>query len=394
MEPRVELSAPVLNKIMKIANTTTRDRGYTRSYYSYPAKFLAHLPRALIEMFTQEDDLIYDAYCGGGTTGLEAYLLNRRFVGYDVNPFAIFISRVKTTKIERNALESSLARVCQLTVGKKVRSDIVILDDEERQLLGRRVSDEIVGLASRILDLEEKLRDFFLLALIHSIKIVGRRDFRGLLEKHAKANAQTTLVSFQGSSKTEYAEPSFLPLFKHKAIKMIQEMESLPCARHKPEFFLASNHRTNLGSSCVDLLITSPPYKDVDVEYMQLQIQRPAMHRSKRFNIIARLLGVPQVDKETLCGFRDTKYWENLRPSLLECSRVLKADRPAFFWTGFKDPSDKHTFEEVLGWAGFEVVRTLSVVLGKDRAASSRSLHHGRDTGMLERDFLFISRKG
>ncbi|UCG90750.1 MAG: site-specific DNA-methyltransferase, partial [Candidatus Heimdallarchaeota archaeon] len=69
-----------------------RDKGYTRTFYSYPAKFLSKLPRGLIERFSKKEELIFDPFVGGGTTGLEAMLLERQFIGYDINPFAILVS--------------------------------------------------------------------------------------------------------------------------------------------------------------------------------------------------------------------------------------------------------------------------------------------------------------
>ncbi|MFX0051117.1 MAG: DNA methyltransferase, partial [Candidatus Hermodarchaeota archaeon] len=77
-----------------------REHGLTHTFYSYPAKFLSKLPRALIKRYTDEGELILDPFVGGGTTGVEAMVLNRRFIGYDLNPFAIFVSKVKTTFID------------------------------------------------------------------------------------------------------------------------------------------------------------------------------------------------------------------------------------------------------------------------------------------------------
>ena len=62
--------------------TPERDKGYTRTFYSYPAKFQAKLPRGLIKRYSSENDLIFDPFVGGGTTGLESMLLNRKFLGY------------------------------------------------------------------------------------------------------------------------------------------------------------------------------------------------------------------------------------------------------------------------------------------------------------------------
>ena len=73
------LTEDQLNHIRKFASPS-REKGYTRSIYSYPAKFLSHLPRELIKIFSREDDHVCDPFIGGGTTGLESMLLNRPFV--------------------------------------------------------------------------------------------------------------------------------------------------------------------------------------------------------------------------------------------------------------------------------------------------------------------------
>ena len=44
----------------------------------YPAKFLAKLPRELILLFTKRNDLVFNPYCGGGTTGLESMILGKK----------------------------------------------------------------------------------------------------------------------------------------------------------------------------------------------------------------------------------------------------------------------------------------------------------------------------
>ena len=46
-----------------------RESSHTHSIYSYPAKFLSHLPRGIIAKLSQnEGDLVCDPFSGGGTT--------------------------------------------------------------------------------------------------------------------------------------------------------------------------------------------------------------------------------------------------------------------------------------------------------------------------------------
>ncbi len=45
--------------------------------------------RNLLIRYSEEDDLVLDCMVGGGTTAIEAKLLNRNFIGTDVNPKAV-----------------------------------------------------------------------------------------------------------------------------------------------------------------------------------------------------------------------------------------------------------------------------------------------------------------
>src|SRR5262249_8372895 len=89
-----------LGRIEALANRPRRDHGATRAIYSYPAKFQAHLPAQLLSLFTTSGGLVVDPFSGGGTTGLEAFLSGRRFVGADINPFGWLLARVKTTPVD------------------------------------------------------------------------------------------------------------------------------------------------------------------------------------------------------------------------------------------------------------------------------------------------------
>jgi DNA methylase len=136
------------------------------------------------------------------------------------------------------------------------------------------------------------------------------------------------------------------------------------------------------------LVVTSPPYKDLDVEYGLLQIQRRDLGKSKRSRVIWNLLGAPVQSKIELCGGRGATYWSRLAPALREIRRVLAPGAPAFFWTGFKTDGDRDAFVARLAEAGLPARHLVPVSLSSDRVASSRSTHHGRATGMMARDYL------
>ncbi len=370
----MSLSDKDIEWIAKLA-IPERDKGYTRTYFSYPAKFQAKLPRGIIKKYSSEKECVLDPFVGGGTTGLESMLLNRKFLGYDINPFAIFLSKVKTTFIEPSLLVDTLDSILNSNTNFPTYQDI--LDDDDKLCLGKQISHEINMLFNSIRQNSgtQNVQWFFELALIHSTKIVGRRDFE---------------------LRNNWKNASIIPIFQQKSKKMIKGISTLPRnIPFKPEFKIASSHNIDLEDDSVDLIITSPPYKGIDVEYQQLQLQRRSMQRSKRSNIISTILGTTPLQKKRLCwtGRSGKVYWENCLKSLKECYRVLKNDKLAFFWVGFKSLEDKSKFKAQLERTGFHICDFLHVSLSNDRAASGRSTHHGKATGMMSNDYLFIVKK-
>jgi hypothetical protein len=64
-------------------------------FYRYPARFTPAFARSAIAAFTRRGDLVLDPFVGGGTTLVEARLAGRLGLGSDLNPLAVFVSRVK-----------------------------------------------------------------------------------------------------------------------------------------------------------------------------------------------------------------------------------------------------------------------------------------------------------
>ena len=72
------------------------DRGKWATHDAkYRGNWSPYIPRNVILRYSQEGDTVLDPFVGGGTTAVEAKLTNRNFIGFDINPVAIKISRKK-----------------------------------------------------------------------------------------------------------------------------------------------------------------------------------------------------------------------------------------------------------------------------------------------------------
>ena len=77
----------------------------THGYHKYPAKFIPHLVRKLLQEYSDPGDHILDPFGGCGTTLVEAKLSGRNSFGIDVNKVAVLISRAKIRAISPKLLE-------------------------------------------------------------------------------------------------------------------------------------------------------------------------------------------------------------------------------------------------------------------------------------------------
>ena len=79
-------------------------RYLTHGFHTYPAKMVPQIANKILNKFGQNAKILFDPFCGSGTTLVEGKLKNINCVGFDLNPLALLIANVKTTRIEENIL--------------------------------------------------------------------------------------------------------------------------------------------------------------------------------------------------------------------------------------------------------------------------------------------------
>ncbi|HOL58140.1 MAG TPA: DNA methyltransferase, partial [Spirochaetota bacterium] len=84
-------------KDFKLENNTVwsfKSRGNWATHNgNYRGNWSPYIPRNVILKYSNENDTVLDYFCGSGTTAVECKLLNRNFIGIDINEKAIELAR-------------------------------------------------------------------------------------------------------------------------------------------------------------------------------------------------------------------------------------------------------------------------------------------------------------
>ena len=74
----------------------------------HPAPFPIELPHRLIDLYSFENDVVYDPFMGSGTTAVAAVRTGRRYFGYEVNPEYHSLSEKRIMHAEMSMYQQSL----------------------------------------------------------------------------------------------------------------------------------------------------------------------------------------------------------------------------------------------------------------------------------------------
>lgn len=70
--------------------------------HKWPGRKPANLWAKHIENYTETGDIVLDPFCGSGITPIEAIILGRKGIGFDLNPMAIFLTKIFAKYIDAN----------------------------------------------------------------------------------------------------------------------------------------------------------------------------------------------------------------------------------------------------------------------------------------------------
>src|ERR1035438_5028827 len=125
---------PILEAIPAARQEEARHYGV----HPYFTRRPANVVRDYVERFSEEGDVVLDPFGGTGVTAIESFLLGRKAIQNDLNPFANFIARniADTTIPSITTLRQAFERVrlaCEESV-QKIENDEAVAKAALKQL--------------------------------------------------------------------------------------------------------------------------------------------------------------------------------------------------------------------------------------------------------------------
>lgn len=250
-------------------NFHEKDSTYaSHNFHAFAAKFPPQLPKVFIQGLTDRGDTVLDPMMGSGTTIVEAFLAGRRAIGFDIDPLAVHLCRVKVTplNVERLtalgeevlngamwlfAAPTTVAEELPRRFDPKTREFINywFLPDTQRELMALIMAIENVK--------DKAIRDFLELTFSSIIitKSGGVSMARDLA--HTRPHRDETKVP-----------KSALAAFEYRLKKNIAGIAELRDGEGSVELHSGDARTLTLANESVDLVVTSPPYANA-IDYMR-----------------------------------------------------------------------------------------------------------------------------
>jgi len=268
----------------------------SHNFHSFPAKFPPQLPAMFIEHLTEVGDMVLDPMVGSGTTVLEAALAGRRGLGFDIDPLAVMISRVKATPLRRSLVTKAGGEVLERAQRLlRTRREALISslnsrwDSNTRAFVDYWFADNVQIELAALLDAIERVEEPSVkafLELAFSAIIITKTGGVSLAFDLAHTRPHRAKVALSQSGEVIFGhellrDPSprvrlltkslRSPLDEFRKRVAVNSRHILPAefGNFLPLLAFGDAQALPLQDSTVDLVVTSPPYASNAIDYMR-----------------------------------------------------------------------------------------------------------------------------
>jgi len=386
---------------------------FTHRIHTYPAMMIPQIARRLIYLYGKDAKTLLDPFMGSGTSLVEASLTNqiKEAYGFDLNPLAFLISKVKTTPLDIEDLNKHL-------------SDIIKSKDYKELPKFRnigfwfkpRVIEQLAIIKTAINKIKDKdIKDFFLVCFSETVRNVSNTR-----------NGEFKLYRMSEKDLIKHS-PYVVSEFENIALKNIRGMKEYIKARQKTKTIpknYSSMEELPLGPESVDLIVTSPPYGDSKTTVAYGQFSRLALQwldYEDVTNLDNRLLGgkaskelevkinsptlkeiikkISEIDnkraKEVL------SFYDDFDKCIIQLDRVISKNGHICFVVGNRTvkginiPTDKIMTEMFKARGNYEYLTTYLRAIPNKRMPSlnSPSNKAGEKVTTMCNEFIFVLKK-
>lgn len=231
---------------------------YTHSFHVYPAMMIPQVAREILNRYKNDNmKVLFDPYCGTGTSLVEGSLFNLDCVGTDLNPLARLISKVKVTKVDIKKVEDIFSKFDDF-YNNNIDTDYTLPAITNIDFWFKPNQIKHLNIIKHFIDeiSDDDIKDFFLVPFSETLREVSlTRNGEFKLYRIAK-------------DKIDKWDPDTYKLFKEKVSRNIIGYKSY---EEKNTHFSNSVYNFNsstdlpnefIKENSVDIIITSPPYGD------------------------------------------------------------------------------------------------------------------------------------
>jgi DNA modification methylase len=215
------------------------------NWYSFKNGFSSELVSNVLSMFNlSKRDLVFDPFCGGGTTLIKAKIEGLNSYGLDITPFSAFISNALTTNYSPKKIKDDFKKI-NLNINPKVEIPNV-------PILTKSFSDNtlkyIFSVRNSINELDKPSQNFYLLVLLSILNGISK----------AKKSGGFLRITNQRKVTLQTVKNEFFKTYE----RFIQDLNVIKYKKVQSEAILgdARAYPPKIANMEFDAIITSPPY--------------------------------------------------------------------------------------------------------------------------------------
>jgi len=287
---------------------------HLHALHPYPAKFIPQIPRRAISLWTKPGDLVYDPFCGCGTTIFEASLAGRAGIGTDNNAVAILVSKAKTalyTNSDLKVIEKFAHKISKGLDFAEPRPDLIPTNKNLQYWFSPLIIERLAALKGLILAEDEPVRTLLMAVFLSIIVRVSYQDsdtrYSRILRDIAPNEVDLTFLTRLNDTLSRI--PKAMVSGRTAVESIHADSRSIPFVENES----------------VSLIVTSPPYLNA-YDYHKYHRQRLLWIDGGESVAFARDNEIGSHDKFTRNNATPDGYFIDMDACFKEWFRVLKRD--------------------------------------------------------------------